>query len=92
MPNLPALEILLMKENAFKDKAQFSKLRFPKLRNLNVSTCPAAEELGGAAKIELILLLEEIEFKKLNKEDVTKEDFEEAKKTKLERIERKKQE
>ena len=75
-----------MKENAFKDKKEFGKIRYQKLKSLNVATCPAADELGGGLKIELLMLLEGIEFKKLNKEYVTKEDFEEAKKTKIDRI------
>lgn len=62
--------------------------RFPNLQSLNLIGTPLVEEKGGDFKKEFLILMDDKfkNIKMINKEEVTKEDIDEAKEEKLERI------
>jgi hypothetical protein len=86
VPNLPSLEKLDIRENQIKDVKEFGKLKFPKLSKINVLNNPSADEIGGGIKTEILILFEGFDLKAINKDEVTKEEVEEAKNIKIERI------
>jgi Leucine-rich repeat (LRR) protein len=88
IPDLPNLEKIDVKENQVAEITEFGKLRFPKISKINVSNNPAADEVGGGIKTEILILLEDFELKAINKDEVLKEDIEEAQRTKEERIQK----
>lgn len=83
---MPNLEKLDLKENQVKDVKEFGKLKFPKLKSINVNGNPCAEEIGPAIKTEILILFEDFNLKSIDKDPVSKEEVEEAKNTKEERI------
>lgn len=51
---------------------------FYKLKSLNFLTTPAYDEYGGNTKMEMMLAFETMHLKRINKEDLTEEDFKAA--------------
>ena len=56
------------------------------MKFLNLQGSPISDELADGIKKELILALEDVDFEKINKEDVTDEDHKEAEELRQERI------
>ena len=92
IPILPQLEKLNISENLIKNFSQFSHLKFPRLKKINVDSNPCFDEPNAGAKIEILIQLEDFEILAVNKEEVVIEDREEAKKLKEERIQKDKEE
>lgn len=86
VPNLPNLEKIDIKENQVAKVSEFGKLKFPNLAKIIISANPCAEELGPGIKTDILILFEDFNIKFINKEEVTKEDREEAENVKKERI------
>jgi hypothetical protein len=76
VPNLPNLEKLAISENAIKRNVEFSKLKFPSLKRINIDGNPYFDESGANPKIEVLIQLEGFEIKFVNKEEITQEDRE----------------
>ena len=92
IPFLPCLQKLNISENQIKDRTQFKNLEiYTHLLKINCEANPYFDEAGIAPKTELIIQLPELTketLKFVNKEQLVKEDFEEAAKTLQERIEK----
>ena len=76
VPNLPTLEKLAISENLIKKNTEFSKLKFPSLKRINIDGNPYFDESGANPKIEVLIQLEGLEIKFVNKEEITQEDRE----------------
>ena len=76
VPNLPNLEKLAISENLIKVNTEFSKLKFPSLKRINIDGNPYFDESGANPKIEVLIQLEGFEIKFVNKEEITQEDRE----------------
>ena len=74
VPDLPNLEKLAISENLIKSNVEFSKLRFPSLKRINIDGNPYFDESGANPKIEVLIQLEGFEIKFVNKEEITQED------------------
>ena len=74
VPNLPNLEKLAISENLIKVNTEFSKLKFPSLKRINIDGNPYFDESGANPKIEVLIQLEGLEIKFVNKEEITQED------------------
>ena len=74
VPNLPNLEKLAISENLIKQNVEFSKLKFPSLKRINIDGNPYFDESGANPKIEVLIQLEGFEIKFVNKEEITQED------------------
>jgi len=74
VPNLPNLEKLAISENLIKQNVEFSKLKFPSLKRINIDGNPYFDESGANPKIEVLIQLEGLEIKFVNKEEITQED------------------
>ena len=74
VPNLPNLEKLAISENLIKNNTEFSKLKFPSLKRINIDGNPYFDESGANPKIEVLIQLEGLEIKFVNKEEITQED------------------
>ena len=74
VPNLPNLEKLAISENLIKSNVEFSKLKFPSLKRINIDGNPYFDESGANPKIEVLIQLEGLEIKFVNKEEITQED------------------
>ena len=74
VPNLPNLEKLAISENLIKNNVEFSKLKFPSLKRINIDGNPYFDESGANPKIEVLIQLEGFEIKFVNKEEITQED------------------
>ena len=74
VPNLPNLEKLAISENLIKNNIEFSKLKFPSLKRINIDGNPYFDESGANPKIEVLIQLEGFEIKFVNKEEITQED------------------
>lgn len=55
---------------------------FKKLRSINLSETPLAEEKGDALKKEILIILDGLGIRMINGEEVTDEEIEEAKEEK----------
>lgn len=86
VPNLPNLHKIDVKENQVAKVIEFGKLKFPNLAKIIVSANPCAEELGAGLKTDIIILFEDFNLKFINKEEITKEERDEAVNVKNERI------
>jgi len=86
VPNLPNLQKIDIKENQVAKVTEFGKLKFPNLAKIIVSANPCAEELGAGLKTDIIILFEDFNLKFINKEEITKEERDEAVNVKNERI------
>jgi hypothetical protein len=82
------LEKIAVQENLIADIKEFGKLRFPRISKVTVQNNPASDEVGAGIKIEILILLEDFELKAINKDEVLKEDIDEAQNTKQERIQK----
>lgn len=82
MPVAPGLKYLNFRENAVADKRIVNLLYkfYRKIENINFNGNPFADEMGDDFKKEvLILMMEKLIFlKRINKNDLVKEDYEEA--------------
>lgn len=65
--------------------AEIAKIVFSKLSSISFAGNPM-ENAGTSLKIEILLALEQLDLKVINKEEVVEENLEEAKETKKERI------
>ena len=74
VPTLPTLEKLAISENLIKSNIEFSKLKFPSLKRINIDGNPYFDESGANPKIEVLIQLEGLEIKFVNKEEITQED------------------
>ena len=74
VPDSPNLEKLAISENLIKSNVEFSKLRFPSLKRINIDGNPYFDESGANPKIEVLIQLEGFEIKFVNKEEITQED------------------
>ena len=54
VPNLPTLEKLAISENLIKSNVEFSKLKFPSLKRINIDGNPYFDESGANPKIEVL--------------------------------------
>ena len=87
VPNLPDLEYLNLRESVIESIKEIHSLEgFLKLKILNIIGCPASEEMAGNLKKELIILMDKLPFKKINKEEVTEDEIKEALDEKKERL------
>jgi Leucine Rich repeats (2 copies) len=86
VPTLPNLQKLDIKENQVAKVAEFGRLKFPNLFKIIVTANPCAEELGPGIKTDILILFEDFNIKFINKEEVTKEERDEAMNVKNERI------
>ena len=86
VPNLPNLQKIDIKENLVAKVAEFGKLKFPNLTKIIVTANPCAEELGAGLKTDIIILFEDFNVKFINKEEITKEERDEAVIVKNDRI------
>lgn len=86
VPTLPALEKIDIKENQVANVKEFGKLKFPLITKIIVNANPCAEESGAGIKTDILILFEDFNVKFINKEEVTKEEREEAMTVKQERI------
>lgn len=86
IPDLPNLQKLAISENAIKDNTQFSLLKYPTLKRINIDGNPYFEESGVSGKLEILIQLEGFDnIKFVNKEEITPEDKEEVPRVKEER-------
>ena len=92
VPDLPNLEKLAISENQIKDNKQFSLLRFANMKRINVDGNPYFDESGASGKIEIMIQLEGLDIKFVNKEEIVPEDKEEVERTKEERKQKEEEE
>lgn len=79
MPHLPKLEHLNLRETKIDNIKEISKLRnLWQLQKLNLLQTPLTDEKGDGIKKEVILSIEGHKFKMINKEEIVKEDYEDA--------------
>lgn len=87
VPDLPGLEEISMTHCPIANIKELGKLiKYTKLRTLNVSETPLAEEAGEGLKKEVLILLDGLHITMFNGEEVTKEEIDDAKETIAERI------
>jgi internalin A len=87
VPYLPGLEKLNLHSNPITDLAEIGKLiTFKALTDLNLLESPLAEEKGDDLKKEVLILLDGLDIKKFNEEEVSADDITEAKAEKAQRI------
>ena len=72
--SLNSSSMYLYSENLIKSNVEFSKLRFPSLKRINIDGNPYFDESGANPKIEVLIQLEGFEIKFVNKEEITQED------------------
>lgn len=88
VPHLPNLKYLNLRDNLIASKDEMVKLQsLGTLQQLNMQGNPYAEEKGDDFKKEVLIALDQIKWVKINKEEVTAEEVEDAAKEKKERIE-----
>jgi Leucine-rich repeat (LRR) protein len=86
-PILPELTYLNLRETKLENIDQISKLTgLTKLSELIVAGTPLEENSGADLKKEVLILLENLDLKRFNKDEVAEEDVQEAKDLKQERI------
>jgi Leucine-rich repeat (LRR) protein len=87
VPDLPGLQEINMTGCPIAKIEEIGKLiTLRNLNSLNLTETPLAEEKGDELKKEVLILLDGLNFKSFNGEEVTPEDIAEAKETKAERI------
>ena len=87
VPDLPGLEEISMTHCPISKIAELGKLiKYTKLRTLNVLETPLAEEAGESLKKEVLILLDGLNITMFNGEEVTKEEIDDAKQEKADRI------
>ena len=87
MPDLPSLEEINMTGCPIAKIEEIGKLiTLKKLNSLNLTETPLAEEKGDDLKKEVLIILDGLDFKTFNGEEVTAEDITDAKAEKAERI------
>ena len=87
MPDLPSLEEINMTGCPIAKIEEIGKLiTLKKLNSLNLTETPLAEEKGDDLKKEVLIILDGLNFKTFNGEEVTAEDITDAKAEKAERI------
>jgi len=80
VPYLPGLKSLNLHSNPITDLAEIGKLiTFEALTDLNLLETPLAEEKGDDLKKEVLILLDGLNIKKVNDEEVTAEETADAK-------------
>jgi Leucine-rich repeat (LRR) protein len=80
VPYLPGLKSLNLHTNPITDLAEIGKLiTFEALSDLNLLETPLAEEKGDDLKKEVLILLDGLNIKKINDEEVTADDITDAK-------------
>jgi len=87
VPDLPNLEELHLNGcplTKFDDIAKL--LKYNKLQHLNLAETPLAEEKGEDLKKEILIVLDGLSLKTINGDEVTKDDINDAKNEKKERI------
>lgn len=79
VPNLPKLEHLNLRETKIESIKEISKLRIlQSLQKLNLLQTPITDEKADGIKKEVLLAIEGHKFKMINKEEIVKEDYEDA--------------
>jgi Leucine-rich repeat (LRR) protein len=87
VPDLPALQELILTGSPISKLADLEKLKtLRNLKSLNVAETPIAEEKGDDLKKEILILLDTLNLKTINGDPITKEEVEEARNEKMERI------
>jgi len=87
LPDLPALQNLDLQNNLIEKDGELVKMiEFKKLDTLNWTGNPWADEKGDDFKKEVLIACDVLAIKNVNEDEVTKEDIEEAKTEKAERI------
>ena len=87
MPDLPALEHLILAGNPIEKDGELVKLKgFSALKSLDMAGCAWADEKGDDFKKEVLIALEGLKIKTVNGEDLTEDDFADAKEEKANRI------
>jgi hypothetical protein len=87
VPDLPSLEEINMTGCPIAKIEEIGKLiTLTKLNSLNLTETPLAEEKGEDLKKEVLILLDGLNFKSFNGEEVTAEEIADAKAEKAERI------
>ena len=87
VPELPCLENINMTGCPIAKIEEIGKLiTLKKLAHLNLTETPLAEEKGDDQKKEVLIILDGLNFKTFNGEEVTPEDITDAKAEKAERI------
>lgn len=87
IPDLPGLEELDLSGCPLSKLEDIEKLKtLPSLVQLNLAETPLAEEKGDDLKKEILILLDELNLEKINGDDITAEEREEAMNEKKERI------
>lgn len=86
-PDLPSLNYLNLRETKLENQDVVASLKHLKtLADLNLLGTPLEENVGDKLKKEVLILLEGLKLKRLNKDEVTEDDYQEAKELKEERI------
>ena len=80
VPYLPGLQSLNLHSNPIADLAEIGKLiTFSALTDLNLLETPLAEEKGDDLKKEVLILLDGLNIKKINDEEISAEEITDAK-------------
>ena len=79
VPDLPSLEHFNLRETKIESIAQIAKFWIlGALKRLNLLQTPLAEEKADGIKKEILLAIEGHKFSFINKEEIVKEDYEDA--------------
>ena len=79
VPVLPSLEYLNLRENQIAKLADIVQLGSNKgLNVLIVTGNPVGEELGDGLKKEILIAMDHLAFKRINKDEITPEEVQEA--------------
>ena len=94
LPDLPQLEKLTISENQIESREEFAKLcKYDKLFKITLETNPYFDNSGIPPKTEVIIQMGTLQnLKFVNKEQLVKEDYEEAARTLQERKEKEEEE
>ena len=88
IPHLPSLKHLVLSENQIADVKQLIHLNRNHIRQLDFAENPVVAEKGEGFKTELLIAVSETntQLRKLNEDEITDEDYANARNEKAERI------
>lgn len=84
--NFPKLSKINISGNQVGNLKEFNNLKFPNIKDLICSGNPCIDEVGGGAKMEMLIIFEGFDLKTVNEEEVVADDIKEAMEKKEERI------
>ena len=87
VPDLPSLEELHLNGCPISKLEDIAKLKtLTSLTTINLAETPLAEEKGDDLKKEILILLDELNLRKINGDEITNEEIQDAMNEKKERI------